>query len=440
MVEQHVGAGEVGLGQGIARRRKPVGAFPPEHRTEHRAELLHPVVTRRAPQRPRRLAFLIGVVHGEDLGVGFLVLRNQVAAPGVIAEAARIDPHHVDGRFTIDNPVRQLPPRAAGRSDPEAVAFIEPEIAQPPRRADDRRPVGRIGDGPVIDLLDANLAKRRHALHRCQNVGLKPFQRVGEQFVFALGCGTIDIAGRRADFVRAEQQPAGFLAHVVAGVGFAQHPHLWQPQTFAFHDRGMLFGDDVLMFDRDHRDIEANHRPGLPGKVARAGNHMFASDFTLIGRNQPFARGQLGDAGYRGVAINRCPAQPRAFGQRLSQISGLDIAVVGMLDCTDDASGVAQRPDVLDLIGGQEIDVHPDRLGDSSVIMIFVEAVLAGGQTDVRNSRKADIQSGFRLEAGVQTDRILVQLAHRIAEIEQWQQAGGVPRRARGQLFAFEQD
>jgi hypothetical protein len=52
----------------------------------------------------------------------------------------------------------------------------------------------------------------------------------------------------------------------------------------------------------------------------------------------------------------------RALGQRLGQVGRLDVAVVGMLDGADEAVGVAQRPDLLDSAGRQEIDGDADRL------------------------------------------------------------------------------
>ena len=49
----------------------------------------------------------------------------------------------------------------------------------------------------------------------------EPVERIGKQFIFAVGGGAIDIAGGRADLVRPQQQAAGLLAHVPAGIRFA---------------------------------------------------------------------------------------------------------------------------------------------------------------------------------------------------------------------------
>ena len=62
----------------------------------------------------------------------------------------------------------------AGRGDAEAVAFVEPEIIDAPGRADDRAAVRGVADGAVIDLLDADLAERRHAGDGSLDMGLEP--------------------------------------------------------------------------------------------------------------------------------------------------------------------------------------------------------------------------------------------------------------------------
>ena len=282
VVQKHVGLVEISLAERIALGRKPVGAFPAEYTAKHRTKRLHPVIARGAPQCASCFTLFIGIVHGEDLGIGFLVLLNQEAATGIIAKAARIDAHHVDRWFTIDNPVRQLPTCATCGGHAKTVAFVEPEVFQAPCRPDNRRPVGRIGDCAVIDALNANLAKGWHALHGGKDIGLQPFKRVREQFIFTRCGRAINIAGRRTQFIWPQQQAARFLTHIIACVRFAQDAHFGQSRFFARHDVRMLLGHDILMLDRDHRDIEAHHCACLAREIAGAGNDMLARDVALI--------------------------------------------------------------------------------------------------------------------------------------------------------------
>src|SRR5262245_2335663 len=96
----------------------------------------------------------------EDVGIGFLILGAQIAGCRIGAEAARVDTHHVDGWFALDDPVGELPPGSTGSGDPKTVALVEPEIGKVPRRPDDRATVRCVGDGAVVDLLDPHLAER----------------------------------------------------------------------------------------------------------------------------------------------------------------------------------------------------------------------------------------------------------------------------------------
>ena len=439
-VEDRVGLVEIGLAQFIALGREPARTLPAINAAEHRAQRRHPVMTRHPAQRARRLALFIGVMDREDLGIGLLVLFDEIALARIRPKAARIDAHHVDRGLAIDDPFGQLPPGAPGRGNAEGMAFVEPQPLLVPRRADDGRTIRRISDGAVIDLLDADLAKGWHARHRRQDVRLETLKRVGEEFIFAIRRRALHIAGRRADFIRPEQQAAGLLTHIPAGIRLAQHAHFGQALGAALHDRGVLFGDDILMFDRDDRDIEPNHSAGLPGEIAGGRDDMLSCDLALVSGHHPLAIALLRDRGDGGVAIDRGAALARALGQCLRQVSGLDIAIIRMLDRAQNAVRLGQRPDVLDLVWRQEFDIDADRLGNARIILVLIHAVLAGRQTDVRDAAKADVQLRLGFQRGVEIDRILVQLADRIGQVEQGQQPRRMPCRARGQLLALNQN
>ena len=167
---------------------------------------------------------------------------------------------------------------------------------------------------------------------------------------------------------------------------------------------------------------------------------MFAGDVALIGGDQPFTIGLLRNRRHRGVAVDSGAALARTLCQRLCQVSGLDIAIFWMLDRADHALSVTERPDVLDLLRRQEVHVHADGAGNACIVLIFVHPVLRRREPNVGHLRKADVQLCLRLKARVKPDRILVQFADRIAEVEQRQQTGGMPSRPGCQFFAFQKD
>ena len=106
----------------------------------------------------------------------------------------------------------------------------------------------------------------------------------------------VDIAGGRARLVRPEQQPAILLAHVPGRIGLAQHAHLGQAAALALTDRRVRLGDDILVLDRDDRDVEAEHRAGLAHEIAGRGDDVLAGDVALVGLDQPLAGRLLLDA------------------------------------------------------------------------------------------------------------------------------------------------
>ena len=243
----------------------------------------------------------------------------------------------------------QLPARAASGRDPKAVTFVQPEVFEAPCWSDDRRSVGRIRNRAVIDFLDAHFTKGRHAIHCRNDIGFKPFECIGKQFIFTVRCWTIDIASRRANLIWAKQKATRFFTHIIACVRLAQHTHFGKAGLFALHDFGVLLGDQILVLHRDDRNIQPNHRPCLTREVARAGYDVLARYIALIRRDQPLAIGLLRDASDRCVAIDRCPALPRAFRQRLRQICWLNIAVIGMLNRTNDTVHIGKWPNFFNL-------------------------------------------------------------------------------------------
>ena len=110
-----------------------------------------------------------------------------------------------------------------------------------------------------------------------------------------------------------------------------------------------------------------------------------------------------------------------------------------MADRPDQAVGVAQRPDLLDLGRGQELDLHSDGAGDARVLVVLVHPVAIHREPDVAHQPQPHVLSGLLLQGAVQLDRGLVDLADRVAHVEQGEQARGVPGRAGGQLPALHQ-
>ena len=167
---------------------------------------------------------------------------------------------------------------------------------------------------------------------------------------------------------------------------------------------------------------------------------MLADDFPLVGDDLPFAAGKPLDCRYGSPAVDLGPAFARRARQRLREVGGLDISVLGVLDRADDPFDVAERPDGLDLGGSEELHRDADRLRDAGVVIVLVHPVAGARKTDVRHLAKADVEPRLLFQRPVERNGIFVNLPDRIAEVEQRQQARRMPGRARGQFLALDEN
>src|ERR1700683_4562166 len=119
LVQKDVGLVEIRLAQPVALWRKPVRPLPTVDGAEYGAEVLHTRIARRLAHQACGRPLLVRIMHGEDLGVGLLVLLDQIARIRVGTEAARVDAKHIDCRFASDDPLGKLPAGAAGRRHAE---------------------------------------------------------------------------------------------------------------------------------------------------------------------------------------------------------------------------------------------------------------------------------------------------------------------------------
>ena len=121
--------------------------------------------------------------------------------------------------------------------------------------------------------------------------------------------------------------------------------------------------------------------------------------------------------------------------------AGLDVAVLRVADGAEDAVRLDERPDLLQLLRRQPLDLDAaDRARDAGVVAVFVEPILRQRDADVGHGPEADVHAGLGAETLVERHRIFVELADRVADIEQRQQARRVPGRAGCQLPALDEN
>ena len=153
----------------------------------------------------------------------------------------------------------------------------------------------------------------------------------------------------------------------------------------------MRLGDDILMLHRHDRNVEPDHAPGLAGEAAGGADDVFAGDLAPVGGHDPFVIGLLRDRQHAGMAMDRGAQRAGAGGERLGEIGGLDIAVIGMADRADEAVWHREGPDFGDLLRREKFDIHTDGSRHAGILRYSSMRVAAGGEADIADARKPHI-------------------------------------------------
>ena len=128
------------------------------------------------------------------------------------------------------------------------------------RRADDRRAVRRIGDGAVVDLLDADLAERRNARDRRLDMRRETIEVLLERA--RIRCPPTAHRHSRPARLFRKARAAGRpppRACTRRNRTSRSTPISGRPLRLALDDLGMRLGDDILVLDRDHRHVDPDH-------------------------------------------------------------------------------------------------------------------------------------------------------------------------------------
>ena len=435
---------------GRIERAVVIRALPSVHLPELRAQRLLAVVCGRCPQRTTRLAFLVGVMKHVDVGIAFLVLLHRVFGGHPRAVALGIKAGHVDLGLAFDHQLGKVVASAARRRDPERKAFRQPHVSQARSRTEERVAVGRVADRAVIIVLQPDLFRGRDSVDEGHVFFFDPLQIEREE-VGAEAVGATVFEPRGGVFlVRAKDPAAAFLAHVPLRIRVAQDRMLGV--VFAPCDQCWVgFGDDVLMLNRNGRDLDAEKLCSALGMVARGGHDMFGTDRDLfVGRNKVAAlfdhlgRHHIPVIAGPGVAVDLpAPldfnaARTSAFGHGLRHISGVNVAVRWVIDCANQILGAHQWPAVLDVGGRHPFIGNPAGFGGRGIKLILVHPRLALRHAQVADDEKSRVQARLFFQCLVELDRVVMDMRGRIAHVEIGEQTSSVPCRPRRQLVPLQ--
>jgi hypothetical protein len=341
-------------------------------------------------------------VDDEHVAVGFFILFDDIALAGVRAEAARVHRQHVDPRLALDDPLGELPAGAAGGGDAEAVALVEPYVAQPPGGSDERAAIGAVGDRSIDDVLDAAVLQRRHPARGGLDVRHQAIEIAGKEAAPEPVGNAVCKARRRAALVRTEDPAHALLAQVIGLVGLAQHGELAPAALAVRLQLGRLVVDDVLVLDRDRRHVQTQQLSALPGVVTSRQHQMLRSDITLAGAHPPLTARSALHAERLGMLVDLGARTARTLAQCHGEIGGRNVAVVRVVEGADDGGGVEaaaeldERPELLDPGRTDDFEGHADGVGRAAIFLVLVHALFAGCEAQIAGDVKAHVLAGLR--------------------------------------------
>ena len=262
--------------------------------------------------------------------VSFGVLLRRVVLVRVAAEATRVQRQGIDRSFAVQDRLGKHLARSPRRRDAEAEAFGKVEITQPPSPSEKRVAVGRIRDRTIHNILDPRHAEGGNTIHRRLDMRRKAIDVARQKLSAEVRRNAVLEAQLRSLLVGTQDVALTLLPQIVGGIRFTQNRHFGQPLLLALDQLRHIVGDDVLVFHRNHRNIQPDHRRRLTRVVTRCRDDGFANDLALCRGHQPFTTGFLLDRRDLRLQANLRTSHFRALRQCHRDIGRRDMPVFGM--------------------------------------------------------------------------------------------------------------
>ena len=206
--------------------------------------------------------------------------------------------------------------------------------------ADQWQSIGGIGDRPVDHAGHAGRAQQRYALHRVGYDILDTVKIVVPKLkAEIIGHGVVWCGPMRTAiwFIWTKVKAMLFLPQVIRHIHITQQ---WQFMTDRFgmgFDFGDFLGQQILMAHHHHGDRAATIRfepfADALGVIACGVDHIIGVNVALFGVHNPRAIVVLCDTRRGGKAQDFRAHITRTFGQSLGQLRGINVTVVGVIQC-----------------------------------------------------------------------------------------------------------
>ena len=419
--------------------RVPQRHLEPGGRAELRAARLEAVVERRGLERPAGRQLLVREADREAPRVVLLHLGVGVGLAGPVAEARDIHRPDIHAGVAVDHPVGEREADAAALAEAGHHAAGAPVTLQPAHRADQRIAVGREGERPVDDPLDARVLERREMLEADLERGRDAVD-VGLQQLVAEGPGRRMLRpGLAGLLVGAHEHAAAFLAQVELAVEVDGVQHLLAGRAVDLGDLGHVLGDEVHVLHREHRMLAADHVAHLARPETACVDHMLGVDLAAVGDHAPGAVGVLDQLLDLGEALDVRAELARGLGVGLRGAGRVEMAVDHRFERTDEAGGVEQRHQLVRTLGGDDLGVDAEVAALGDRVLEPVEARFGGRQHHAAREVQPRGLARQLLDLLIKVDRVLLELGDVRIAVDRVHASGRMPGRPRREFVAFEQ-
>ena len=334
---------------------------------------------------------------------------------GILSKAPRIETPGIIAGFAMRDDLREQPAMAAAFTEAGAQAGDAVGVAFAGDAADQRQPVGRVGDRAIDDGVDAGgLQAGQAAESTFQHIG-DPIQIIGAQRHGEILIDAVQAPGFAGLFVKADEQ-ALFLRPAIEVVGRAADQ---RHAKIDVRDRFDGLGEHILMLHRGHGQAAAHHGGDFIAAVAAGIDDFLGSDIAILSVDQPGAVRFLGEPGHGIEALDFGPGFAGAAGQGLAELGWVNIAIQRVPQRAQEIIGGDQRVAALAFgwIKQLEFDAHAFGLADEMVIAVKV--VLRRGKAQPAGRMVViDWIIGIVSELFIEFDRVGFQPQHGLVGAE----------------------
>ncbi len=183
------------------------------------------------------------------------------------------------------HPVGQREPHAATLTEAGHHTTGAPEIAKPPDRSDQRIAIRREGERPIDNLFDACMLKGGEVSKSDFQGWRNSVEVFLQQFVSKVPRSFFWTPGNAGFFISAHEHAFAFLAKIELAIRVHDMKDFFARGLIDLFDLWHVLGNEIHVFHRKHRKLQANHASDLPRPESAGINDVLRFDRALFGND-----------------------------------------------------------------------------------------------------------------------------------------------------------